>query len=283
MSLAPVLSLAEFLAAPVEQVAEVAPATLLFAPGGTRRGAVLQGVAPTSDAYARWSRERVFACVDLFFRMGVRHVFVTILRYRQLAEVGRYRERLTAWIDWGLAGPEALADYARCGWRARLTGVEQAPELHPVAERLVQVTPPTARHTVWWYVCPTPDDHWTTLLEAARRAAAPTQAATIAALYGEPIPPATLLLGFGKPTVSADIVPLLLAGDLQCYWAQRPSYDLDEPLLRHILYDYAYLRRTWTNDKSERYHDVQAQRELWETAPALGLGQRIGPFWHPLT
>src|SRR5690242_4037768 len=55
----------QFLAAPVEQVAEVAPATLIFAAGGTRRSAALSGLSPQSDDYAYWSRDRMIACVEL--------------------------------------------------------------------------------------------------------------------------------------------------------------------------------------------------------------------------
>src|SRR5690349_23889732 len=95
-----------FLDAPAEQIAAVAPATVIFAPGGTRRQAALAGIAPQSDEYAFWSREQMIACAHRFFALGVRHLFMSIMRPRQLAEVGRYRERLLDWIDWGVAGPE---------------------------------------------------------------------------------------------------------------------------------------------------------------------------------
>ena len=47
------------------------------------------------------------------------------------------------------------------------------------------------------------------------------------------------------------------------------------------LYDHAYLRKTWQQDKSERTPQVLKYREVWETAPIVGLGTRIGPFWYP--
>jgi hypothetical protein len=53
-------------------------------------------------------------------------------------------------------------------------------------------------------------------------------------------------------------------------------------MLRRILYDYACLRRTWTEDKSSRYRDVQDQQEEWDRPQVLGLGRRIGGFWYPM-
>jgi hypothetical protein len=100
---------------------------------------------------------------------------------------------------------------------------------------------------------------------------------------GEELPLATLYLAFGKPMFVPDLLPPLLSGDVQCYWTQRPGYDLDERSLRQIIYDYAYLRPTWTRDKSARYADVEAQRSLWEHAPTLGLGRRVGAFWYPIS
>lgn len=260
----------------------VAPETVLFAPGGTRRRAALAGVSPQSDEYARWSRERMITCIDVFFRCGVRNLFASMLRPPQLAETGHYRERLMSWLDWGLSGPEALADYQRLGWRVRLAGAEHIPELQDTVARLQSATPMHWQHTVWWYVSPEPESHWTLLLEAAQRTQARTQAEIIRAMYGEDIVPARLCLSFGKPMIAADMLPLVLAGDIQCYWMQRPGFELDDIALRSILYDYAYLRSTWTQDKSQRYTDITTQRAVWEQPLILGLGRRIGGFWYPM-
>lgn len=275
-------NLAEFLVAPVEQVAKAVPTTIIFAPGGTRRSAVLAGIPPHSEDYARWSRERMIECTRLFFHLGARHLFVSLLRPAQLAEVGRYRERVLDWLAWGLAGPDAMADYQRLGWRARLIGAEDIPALHAAAQQLQEATPARWTHTVWWYVSATPDAYWMALLEAAHRARAHTQAEAIRALYGEDIPLAKLCLSFGKPLIAVDMLPLLLADELQCYWTQRPGFMLDEPMLRQIIYDYAYLRSTWTQDKSSRYGEVLAQRSIWERPITLGLGRRVGGFWYPV-
>jgi hypothetical protein len=275
-------SLEEFIDAPIEQIVRVAPATVIFAPGGTRRAAALAGIDPHSEEYVSWSRARMIACIARFFDLGVRNLFVTALQSAQLAEVGRYRERIIDWIEQGLSGPETLADYASYGWRARLVGVNSLPELHRTAVRLLEATPQRAKHTVWWYASTTPDGYWSEVLAAASHVQATTQEALIRALYGEEIAPATLLVSFGKPIVAADIMPLALAGDMQSYWTQIPGFGVDDQTLRRILYDYTYTRRTWRADKATRYVALDQQRQLWERGDVIGLGLQSHGFWYPL-
>jgi hypothetical protein len=81
--------------------------------------------------------------------------------------------------------------------------------------------------------------------------------------------------------IGADLMPLLVADEVQCYWTQRPGFAQGERTIREIFYDYAYTRHTWRQDKSTRYAGVLEQREIWESAPVLGVGQRVGAFWYP--
>jgi hypothetical protein len=270
-----------FLAAPVEQVAQVAPATMIFAPGGTRRRAALAGISPQSEAYAGWSRAQMIECCARWFEHGVQHLFMNVLRPAQLAETGYYRERVLGWLAEGLAGTGPLADYARQGWRVRLLGAELLPELRQAAERLSAATAAAQGPTLWFFVVPTADTPWQWLRSALDGTSTPTTSEMIQRLYGEAVPLATLLVGFGKPLLSPDLVPPLLAGELQCYWTQRPGYDIDAHTMREIIYDYAYLRTTWVPDKSARYDDIAAQRSIWEQRRVLGLGRRVGSFWYP--
>lgn len=274
-------SLREFLSAADADVAAVAPATVVFAPGGTRRAAALQGISPQSDDYARWTRERMIACSQRFFQLGVRHLFMSVMRPAQLAEIGRYRERLLFWLDSGLAGEEALADYARLGWRVRLVGGDTLPELARTNERLRAATARHAGPTLWFYVVPEAESPWQWVLSAIRRGAAATVAEAIEAIYGEPVPLATLYLAFGKPILVPDLLPPLLMGEAQSYWFQTPGYDIEPQTLRRIVYDYAYLRQTWAQDKSSRYADMGAYHTLLQQPLVLGLGRRVGPFWYP--
>jgi hypothetical protein len=273
-------ALAEFLAAPDEVVAAVMPATVVFASGGTRRSAALSGIPSHSDDYARHQRERMVACFDRFFRLGVRNLVTCVVRPGQFDEVGRYRDKLLRWIDWGIGGPEALADYARFGWRVRLSGVEAVPELRELGERLIAATPPTWQHTLWLYGAADRGSLWEQTLAVAHATKARNQTELIRALLGEEIPTAGLWIGFGKPMMTQDIVPLALIGETQCYWMQRPGYDIDESMIRRIVYDCVYRRQTWRKDKSTRYADIEQTRSIWESPRVLGIGRRAGGFWY---
>ncbi|HWQ12743.1 MAG TPA: hypothetical protein VNL77_08085 [Roseiflexaceae bacterium] len=274
-------SLEAFLAAPLDDVRAVAPATAIYAVGGTRRQAVLAGIAADGDDYPRFSFERLLDSLSTLFRCGVRHAIVTILQSPQMAEVGRYRERLMHWLAEGTSSREALAAYRARGWRVRLIGGEAVPALDAAAATLRESTP-HGQATVWYYTSVDPQDHWRHILAAGAEGAR-TQAEVIRAICGEDVPPAELYLAFGKPLFGTDLFPLALAaGTVQCYWTQRPGYDLPEADLRRVLYDYAFTRRTWRADKLPRYAAVSAQRGLWNRGDILGIGRRVGGFWYPV-
>ena len=271
-----------FLAAPAGEVARIAPATAVFSAGGTRRAAALAGISAQSEAYVQWAREQNRATFELLFQHGVCHVLAAAITQNQLQETTPiYRERLLQWTAWGMSGREALADYARLGWKVRLLGTEDVPELQACAAELEGSTAAHSDHTVWWFVSPTPESHWQQLLQAAHRTHATTRADLLMALYGEAIPPATLFIGYGKPLLMPELVPPLLMGSpMHCYWLQRPGYLTDPTTLREILYDFAYLRDTWQADKTERAASALAQPALWQHT-TLGLGERVGAFWVP--
>lgn len=271
---------AEFLALPATAIHDVVPATIVYAPAGTRRSAVLAGVA--NDAYAQWSRTQMIRACRLLFDHGVQHIFTISVTPGQFAEVGAYREKLLDWVEWGLTGPEALADYRELGWRVRMPCCDEIPRLADAAERLRQETASASGKTLWCMVIPDDEAPWRWILQALARSKATTRQQAIRALYGEDVPLTTLYLSFGKPIVAPDLLPPLLMDKVQCYWTQRPGYSLTAPELRSILYDYAYLRPTWQQDKTGRADAVLATRTAWEKGPVLGLGLRLGPFWYPM-
>ena len=281
MSVESAPSLAEFLGAPLAEIAKVAPATMVYGVGGTRRQAAFAGIEPWSNQFAQWARTGSLRSIDLIFRHGVRNLFLIAFSPGNFREIHNQREQMMEKLHWFLAGPEATADYARFGWRVRLLGTESVPELKMTAEHLCKVTPVQSRHTLYWTVVPNEESPWEQLLAATQRSQAKTRTEAVLALYGEDIPPATLYLAFGKPVISLDLIPPLLVGQVQCYWSQQPGYSLTETQFRMILYDYAYLRPTWHEGKGERAKAALAQREAWTDGPLLGLGMRLGPFWYP--
>lgn len=274
-------TLDDFLVAPLNEVAKVVPKTMIYSPGGTRRQAAFAGIEPWSDEYLHWGRERAITCFDLIFRHGVRYLITLLLTPDTMREIGGRRDQIAQWTNWVLAGPESLADYARLGWRVRLLGADNLPELKATAERLEQATPTQSDHTLYWYAVPDEDAPWNELIALAQQTNIRTRAEAIRALYGEDVPPATLYLTTGRPFVSTEIAPPLLMGYAQSYWNQRVGYSLTEVELRTIFYDYAYLRTLGRGDKMARAKTALANRKAWQAGPILGLGTQLGPFWYP--
>jgi len=272
-------SLEQFLSAPPEAVAAVAPHTMIHAVGGTRRSAALSGI-PLGDAYARWSEPKFRATSTLCFRLGVRHLIAPVGRPQIFAETGIYRREFCRWIDLALTNDLALRHYGEANWRVRLiVAGAPLPELEETAARLEEATRTATGPRLW--VLTTPDYHelWRWILSSG----ADTREAAVQRLFGEHIPPATLLLSFGKPLVALDHLPPVLFEEIQCYWTQRPGYSLTEAELRTIFYDCAYLRTTWRRDKTGRERDALRHRQAWgERAPLIGLGRKLGPYWYPI-
>jgi hypothetical protein len=280
------LNEAAFLTAPLVDIVPFVPQTAVFAAGGTRRSAALAGLSTDGFAYVQFARAQMFETFELLFRYGVKHIFTAVSTHVNFGESGAYQTKLLQRVANGIADDDALAVYQQKGWRVRLAGVEDVPELQTAVSRLQQATP-TGNHwsgpTLWYTITPRAEAPWEQLLAAAHRTQAKTRTKLIRELYGEDIPLATLYLGFGKPEVYADLVPPVLVGKMQCYIRQKPGYVLSEREWRLILYDYAFTRATWREDKTGRELKVLDHRKAWENAPILGLGKRLGPFWYPIT
>jgi hypothetical protein len=154
--------------------------------------------------------------------------------------------------------------------------------MQPTVETLAQATPQQLDGPcVWFTIASYAEARWDELFAAVHAHNVHSRAEAIRLLYGQDIPLATLMIGSGKPQLLASVVPPLLAGDLQCYWRQHLGYDLDESTLRTILYDYAFLRKTWEPDKKGRAEAALAFQAAWQDPPVIGLGIRLGPFWYP--
>jgi hypothetical protein len=86
------MELETMLALPQEQVRPLAPRTAVWAAGGTRRQAALEGV-PEAE-YFDWAWQGQMDGVALFFTLGVQCLFAPVLGPPQVREVGPYRAAL---------------------------------------------------------------------------------------------------------------------------------------------------------------------------------------------
>ena len=266
------LSFDDFLDIPNDKCVQYVPSTMVYAPSGTRRRAVLAGFAPDSDEYASWSKSQMIEACRLIFDHGVRHVITVLAMPQQFQETGVYRSRLLDWIRWGIGGPEALRDYRCFGWAARII-CDPSLELLVELDRWLQQHPATAdsRSTLWYVVVRNSGSLWHAAADRLTRMDVTSEAQAIRSLYGTDIPPAELFLGFGKPVISSELVPPFLLGNMHCYWSQRPGYSLTKSEFRQILYDFAILRSVQDENKP-RAAPVTTQAELWDNSAIIGLG-----------
>lgn len=272
----------EFLNLPAEEMAHLAPKTLIFAAGGTRRSAALAGVSTTGNEYASWAYGQMIECFALFFRHGVKHIITHAIIPNQYNETtGKYREKLFDWVDWVLAGPDQVQDYQRRGWKVRLLGAENIPQVAHVAQRLREIQAAEDAPTLYFTITTSEDALWESMLTSVVNSGAKTQADAIRAYYGENIPPVEMYISCCKPGFFPAILPPFLMGNVQCYWALRPGFITDSRKIRELIYDFAYVRKTWQADKTGRAEMALEHQSVWENAPTLGLGMRLGPFWYP--
>jgi hypothetical protein len=112
----------------------------------------------------------------------------------------------------------------------------------------------------------------------------PARSALCEAYYGRGLTHADIFIGNNKPTIEGQLPPLLTLGDL--YFTVNPSYYVDRPQWRTILYDHLFARRS-------RYRDWAAigpehMEEMGEFYRAnqgvtLGVGHHHAPSqtWRP--
>lgn len=270
----------EFLGLPLDAVKPHVPSSLLFAPGGTRRSAALAGISERD--YPRWAHAEMLKYCRSLANYGIRHIYTgMILQTQERESTGWYAGQLAKWAEAIMATPEAMAEYRALGFRMRVVGTAMAPEFASLADQLGNGTP-EGELTIWFITAPDVAKVWTWIFDTVRRAHVTSQSELIRALYGEDLPPAPICLSYGKPMMGADFLPPFLHADrVQCYWPQKPGYAMTDLEWRRILYDYAFTRATWAEDKTGREQQVLEHRTLWENAPILGLGRRVGPFWFP--
>lgn len=278
---APTPTREEFLAWPLTDIRAVAPASLFYAPGGSRRSAVFHGIQPWTSAYFEWGFTETLKCVRTIFEHGVRHIFLPLYMSGHIREYeGSDRHLVQLVLDY-IANSDRVAEYRAQGWRVRLLNVGGAPVLAEAAQALAHATGDSGTQTLWLMTSESADVQWEMILALAKDPAIQRRADVVKALYGEEIPPISLYLGFGKPMVNAELFPPLLLDEVQCYWSQQAGYSLSDVQFRKILYDYAYTRQTWRQDKTTRAASAAQDQTLWESEFLLGLGRRVGAFWYP--
>ncbi len=274
----------EFCNLPSEEIAKQVPASMIFAAGGTRRAAALVGIRD-QDEYVKWSAEQLLISFGLFAKYGVKHIITHSIVPTQWNETTPgYRDKLLGWVSEILTNESTLAAYRQRNWRETMLGSDAIPEFKAAAKTLKKAFPVKAEYklTVHYAATPSYETPWREMTKALSKKWK-TQDDLILAQYGEAIPPIKLYIGYGKPVMSAAVCPPLLGAfdGMHAYWLQKPGFVTEEKSVLKILYDYAFTRRTWLQDKSGRTQKVLSFREVISRDNILGVGMRLGPFWYP--
>jgi hypothetical protein len=269
--------------APIEQVRAVAPDSVMLASAGTRRAAMLAGVQLDSlERYFRWGMDQIDRAARAWFAHGVRDLFICFIRSSQAREIGAYRDGLTS------LGAVVLGDILRTHrqnpppYAVRSFGVADFPELAEPVGTIVAATADPNKPRLWWTFSATPFSPYQHALAALGGQVPADQRAAIDLVYGAEVAPCRLYVGFGKPILTAELQLPFLIDEANAVWYQIPGYSgLSSQVIRRIIYEGAYARRTWAADKSGRYDTVLDNRDTWQQPRVLGLGSRLGKFWYP--
>src|SRR5256885_3759643 len=101
------MDLQSMLTLPRDQMRALAPRTVVWAAGGTRRQATLAGMA-INATYHRWGWQQHLERVALLFDLGVQTLFTPLLGPPQAREIGPYREVLFKQLSQTVGGAESL-------------------------------------------------------------------------------------------------------------------------------------------------------------------------------
>jgi len=192
----------EFLAASLEDLSAVAPRSMVYAPGGTRRSAAFLGIEPWSKAYLRIMQDGFVACLEVIFRYGVQHVFTPMIMLGHTHEVKDIKQELIDAVGKFATDPRLLHIASDQGWRVKLAPSAYATELQPYIDCLNRNSPGEVTRTWWMGITPSYESWWSTIIALAKSDRVRTRADAIRSLYGEDVPPITLCFSFGKPMIS---------------------------------------------------------------------------------
>jgi hypothetical protein len=272
----------EFINLDYDSISKIAPKTVVTALGGGRRSATLEKLDPKSKQAMQLQQHQLHSSFDTLFMNGVQNIITSVSIDRHLLEDNMSRGKVLGYIGWGMASDEIIELYRQKSWRVRIIGIEKLPELQPFADKLIINTPDNPIGTIWFWVCYDIEQSINDIFDVMLRTGIQNQSDLIQQLYGELIPPAQILIGFGEPQFHYGIVPPLLMERIEAYWLQRPGYAISQETLRRILYDFAFTRQTGSGtERNDRYEEIQQQRSYWLTQSILGTGNQVGGFWYP--
>ncbi len=268
-----------------EQVADIAPETVLFAPAGTRRRAALDGI-PRSE-YSSWAIRELGESVALLFKNGARNIITPLLGPRQLSDPQEeYRNQVIKWISEQSTSEElkTLSELHRYNLRLIGPATRYNNTLKQASIKLKERSYNTNNPTLWMYVVQNDEEPWEEAFETAISHNTKIRSDIARILYGEDIKPVSLYIGFGRLTFHPNLIPItLFSQDIQCYWTTKAGFRISHNSLRKILYDSIFSRARNNEERITRNYYAQELEYHWNKEVIIGLGWSEHGFWIPKT
>lgn len=296
------ISLDEFLALPTEDVArlvrQAGPQVCVFPINGTRRWFVLEhgndSTTTSSDDYIRITGQKHIEVYKLFFDHSIDTLLTPIFGQDILERAGEYMAQVGAK---GLAHLATHQDflnfYTEYDVRVRFYGdyrkvLAQTPYSHlpGIFDALSQRTASHKRNRLFFGVFA--DHPLKTIVELTleyyrQHGTAIDLNTLVEKYYGEYIKPADFFIGFDK--LSVFDYPLLASGEEDLYFTVSPSLYITPSMLRQILYDHLYSRKTPEVDYADlNSEDAQFMRHFYQQhrQEVIGIGSVQRKIWYPI-
>lgn len=287
-----------FFELPTDEVAKLVRAAgshvCVFPINGTRRWFMLEHPDQNdAESYLSITWQRHIELYKLIFDHGFDTLLTPIFGPDLLERGESYRQLIEPGLLWLAQNQEMLDFYNLYDVRVRTYGDAQRyfanTSYEPILEIFDGLTKQTSshqRHRLFFGICA--HDAAETVASNAicfyeEHGVAPNKRQIVESYYGEYIEPASLFIGFDRPTVFD--MPLIATGNEDLYFTVSPSLYLDTYTLRKILYDHLYSRRI-----SEGYTELLPEDRSTMTDfyslnrhHVLGVGhpQSSQRFWFP--
>lgn len=292
-------SLEEFLNLATKEVAKAVQAkgskAIVFPFNGTRRWFLLEhGRADhenPAQAYVDITAQAYIATYKLLFDYGLDTVLAPVFGGEIFNRGEEYMREIGTGMTLLSEHPAFHEFYKEYDIRVHFYG-EYRRQFEPtpyayVSETFDKAAQQTAHHKqrrLFYGVCA--DDVTSAIAELSVRffqktGRIPTRVELIEAYYGEYIEKADIFIGFEKFNVFD--YPMLGWGEESLYFTASPSLYMNDRQLRHILYDYLYLRPVQDPDYFSMPHkDFEEMRKFYEVnrEATYGVGEMRGGIWY---
>jgi tuberculosinol/isotuberculosinol synthase len=296
------IGLDEFLTLPDEEVArlvyQAGSPVCVFPINGTRRWYLLEhgndAGKSTFEEYIRITGQKHIEVYRLFFDHGINTLLTPIFGKDILERSGEYMAHVGGK---GMAHLATHSDflnfYAEYDVRVRfygdhrkvLAGTSYA-YLSEIFETLSRQTAAHRRNRLFFGIFA--DRPFDTIVELAteyyrqhgKKADLKTM---VEEYYGEYVEPVDLFIGFDK--LSVFDYPLLASGEEDLYFTVAPSLYITRSMLRRILYDHLFSRKTPEVDYTKlSREEVQFMRDFYRQhrESLIGVGSVREKIWYPL-